>query len=154
MAQISWINMRRTDEILKIKEGVFTAPIRWAKTWEELGYINGAYVDNYSQIYEGCDFKSVQECENTFATKEQAARYGIIAAQLSQLVANLNGESDWKPEINEKFYYIGTEKNGLRWGDFITYDKSMIPHFPLKTQAAAEFSLKHHANLWRKFHGI
>lgn len=137
------------------KAGVFTAPIRWAKTWEGLGEIKGVFV-NYDSIIIDLEFRTCatgSENMNTFATKKQAERYGIIAAQLSQLVANLNGEPDWMPEIDEKFYHIGIGQDGLKWSDF-TYNKFMIFHFPIKTQAAAEFTIKHHANLWRKFHGI
>ena len=148
--------MRVNNEIMDAKAGVFTAPIKWAKTWEELGEIKGVFV-NYDSIIIDLEFITCatgSENMNTFATKEQAARYGIIAAQLSQLVANLNGEPDWKPKMGEKYYYIVQGNwNGLSWNYLYKTEFSMI-HFPLKTQEAAEFTIKHHANLWRKFYGI
>lgn len=138
-------NGRIREVVMPPIENKFTAPVKWAKKWQELDEIDGYYVN----VGLGIDNIGI----NTFATKEQAIQYGIVAAQLSQLVANLNGEPNWMPKINEKFYYISIGQDGLKWSDF-TYNEFMILHFPLKMQAAAEFTIKHHANLWRRFYGL
>lgn len=143
-------NGRIREVVIPPIENKFTTPIKWAKTWEELWNLKGDYVDDDEINY---IFTNLPVNKHIFATKEQAERYGIVAAQLSQLVAQLNGEPDWMPKIDEKFYYIAIGQDGLKWSDF-TYNKFMILHFPLKMQSAAEFTIKHHADLWRKFYAL
>lgn len=70
--------------------------IKLPKTWEELGKINGYYVNSFSNVK---DFKDIVNCSNksTFATKEQAEA-SIALAQLSQLrdVYRKGWVPDWK----------------------------------------------------------
>jgi hypothetical protein len=75
------------------------------KTWEELGKIEGYYVDSYSDV----NYIDIVEVENLnkniFATKDQAEA-SIALAQLSQLLAIYNDE--WVADYvsGEHFYVI------------------------------------------------
>ena len=54
------------------------------KTWEELGYIGGVYVGNFSKIFKACFRTCLSEEKNIFKTEEQA-KASLALAQLSQL---------------------------------------------------------------------
>lgn len=62
------------------------------KSWEELGKIDGYYIDNVSFIWRVYNKPSHASNKNFFATKKQA-KSALAMAQLSQLMAVYNG--DW-----------------------------------------------------------
>lgn len=69
------------------------------KRWEDLGNVEGWFVDSISRVYEARDPLVAQENRNIFAKKTQAE--GVLAmAQLSQLMKDVNG--DWKPDWKER----------------------------------------------------
>ena len=87
-----------TFEIIKFKPIKKTLP----KSWEELNYIDGYYINNGSEVRKTCDkFSTSDENKNIFPTKE-LARAALALAQLLQLrdVYNDGWTPDWKS------YYI------------------------------------------------
>lgn len=64
------------------------------KCWEELGVIDGWFVDENSDVYKAKECPSSYN-KNIFATKEQAEA-SIAMAMLSQLMKDVNG--DWVPD--------------------------------------------------------
>jgi hypothetical protein len=76
------------------------------KSWEELGEIDGWYVDTYSEVIDmnSVETKREYDCTNLFATKEQAEA-SIALAQLSQLmkVYNSGWAAMWEDNEQDKF---------------------------------------------------
>jgi len=73
------------------------------KTWEELGRINGHYIDGDSFGWMVADIKTSRHNKNIFRTKEQA-KASIALAQLSQLmfVYNEGWQPNWKDPYENK----------------------------------------------------
>jgi hypothetical protein len=82
------------------------------KSWDELGEIDGWYVDTYSEVIDMNSVKTKRQydCTNLFATKKQAEA-SIALAQLSQLmkVYNNGWVADWKSNKDKHVIYFNED---------------------------------------------
>jgi hypothetical protein len=74
------------------------------KSWEELDWLDGYYVDSSSDVNPLNDGGILPRNHNIFATREQAEA-SIALAQLSQLMKVYNGDwvADWNRITQDKF---------------------------------------------------
>ena len=98
----------------------------WPKTWDEL------------------DIKY----EYTFAKQKQAAS-ALAFAKLSQLANAINGDwvADWD-NVDQKKYAVSRISNKLH----IECCIQTFYHIIFHSRESAEFSLKHHRELWEKYY--
>lgn len=97
---------------------VFRALPSLPKTWEELGEIDGYYVDDYSRVY-SLPFPSsaMESVRSPWPTREEAEA-SIALAQLCQLRDRYNG--GWKPNWEDDdtkpcIEFRGDKMQGNRW---------------------------------------
>lgn len=67
---------------------------KYPKRWEDLGGVDGWYVDDASELCSLSDH-TCNVHQNTFATVQQARSFGLIYPQLTQLMKAYRGE--WVP---------------------------------------------------------
>lgn len=72
---------------------------KYPKRWEDLGGVDGWYVDDASELCSLSDH-TCNVHQNTFATVQQARSFGLIYPQLTQLMKAYRGE--WVPSWNNK----------------------------------------------------
>lgn len=128
----------KADHIFPVPLSELEPIQEWPKTWEEL-YRNSGELDG---------FYNKDILRGLFSTELQAES-ALAMAQLSQLHRAIVGdwEADWKDGnlkyCIERFYFDEL---------FIEERIHSFRHFPFQTREQAEFSLKHHRELWEKFY--
>lgn len=142
-----WILENFSEEELFPKELV--------KSWRESIHRKaGYYIDSrISEIKNLVSPNNEPQNHNVFRTKKEANAYGLVAAQLSQIIADANGdwEPDWKNVYQSKFII---EPNGDATGfNIIAYGRRR-QHFPMKSREIAEACLEKHCDLWEQFYMI
>jgi len=122
----------------------------YPKSWEEISYRTGYY---YS--FDRCgklEINAATPCDNrdlskqVFRTEEQVES-ALAFAQLSQLVAEMNG--DWQPDwtdLNSKYVIIRIEDR-LEKRNFSGY----FSHLAFKSRELMDFSFEHHKELWEQY---
>lgn len=121
------------------------------KSWEDLKEIKGYFISAYSKCSEIPKADTLHENRNIFHTESQA-KSALAYAQLSQLVAKMNG--NWQPDFKDgnrqKKFYI------MRLGDKLETQWFHCNYYPLvfKNESDRDFSLEHHASLWNQFYQI
>jgi uncharacterized protein YfcZ (UPF0381/DUF406 family) len=146
----------KVAEVYHLDNGIsFPVPIselepikEWPKTWEELNVINGNIIGRYSTV-DVFDVSNAFAYKSVFATHQQAES-ALAMSQLSQLHKAIVG--DWEVDWSDKQtkWCISVEKYTIYVGEFSVSSH----HFAFQTKEQAEFSLKHHRELWEKFYMI
>lgn len=115
--------------------------IELPKNWEELGEIDGYFVDNHSSVRSDGGLSNYRN-RNFFATKEQAEA-SVALAQLSQLMAVYNNGwvADWT-DIKYK-YNIYYTRNEL----YVSYSSSVKRFLHFKNYKTAELFLENFSSL-------
>lgn len=131
-----------TDKELGIKSG-------YPKSWNDIKKIDGFYITEDSSIYSAKNVNILYINNNIFATQKQA-KSALAFAQLSQLAKEMNG--DWTPDWSTSNTKYSINRNSLA-----LYINSWSATFHLivfKTKEMAEFSLKHHEQLWKDYYEL
>lgn len=114
------------------------------KSWNDLDKIPGYYLKG-----SGCvDYTAMSRLKYVFATEAQA-KSALAFAQLSQLIKVMN--DGWEPTFEDKKHYIVSSNDTCRLHGLIINWTYIIKHLPFKTRELAEFSLKHHRELWEDY---
>ena len=120
------------------------------KRWEDLKRVEGWIIPTYACI-EGYEGRCVSVNKNTFATEKQALS-SLAAAQLSQLMKDVNGDwvADWvfinKNTTNKKHYlYRFMGEIAIEWG----YKNYHFLSFP--TEEIRDTFLKNHKELIEQY---
>lgn len=137
-----------TDKELGIKSG-------YPKSFNDLEEIQGFWIDKNSNIESFSsqdplmDFDKIKD-KNVFATEKQA-KSALAFAQLSQLAKKMNGywAIDWNNSSQTKHTIFRT-MNGLHLSNYTIVYKSIV----FQTKEMAEFSLKHHEQLWKDYYEL
>lgn len=122
----------------------------YPKSWEDLESVEGWFFDFYSRKFHNNSTAPISVNKNLFKTEKQAES-ALAYAQLSQLVAEMNG--DWQPNWNDCMqdkYTIERENNFLMRS---TRTQRFVP-LAFKTEEARDFSFKHHKELWNKYYQL
>jgi len=119
------------------------------KHWENLGLVDGWYVDTDASILQIPDCYTYNDAKNIFATEKQA-KSALAFAQLTQLAAKVNG--DWIPDWtnSSRKYIVFCQGNELQ----VDYNFKYKHKISFKTQELAEKSLKYHEQLWKDYYMI
>ena len=117
------------------------------KSWEDLTLVKGYYVKSYADIHKCENTKPSKENKNVFKTEKQV-KSALAFAQLSQLVAEMNG--DWTPDWGKD----GQIKYGImrQNNELIRFEASYtFRHLCFKSKELRNFSLENHRNLWEQY---
>jgi len=121
----------------------------YPKSWKELKEIDGFYIANDVPVVKKINYSKSPKDEflDVFRTEKQALSC-LAFAQLSQLVAEMNG--DWQPNWNDHNqckYVIDREF------DTIYKCTTTVIFHPLafKTAEARDFSFQHHELIWKQY---
>lgn len=87
---------------------------KFPKRWEDLGRVKGFYVCDSPKLVEEYEGGSIAANKTLFSTEQQARSFGIVAAQLSQLMKVYRGEwlPDWSDDTKKWVIYCDG-KEGL-----------------------------------------
>jgi hypothetical protein len=104
------------------------------KKWEELGSLNGYWVNIYSNIIEEDGGAPIPNNRNVFSSKPQAIGYCIAAAKLTQVVED--ARRGWVPKWDgsQDNWCVTADKGVLKVGRFMYCEKA----FALPTRELAE----------------
>jgi len=138
-----WLLENFTEDELNPKELV--------KSWED-SFKGGVYINTNSFLLETNIITDKNEHKNIFRTKKEANAYGIVAAQLSQIVADANGDwiADWSNYNTQNKYCINYYRERLT---IMTYYSTRC-QFPMKSLEIAKACLDKHCDLWEQFYMI
>jgi len=148
-------NFKRNGELLIMFDKQFGVKIKdcelikneYPKSWEDLESIEGWFFDFYSRKFHNNSIAPISVNKNLFKTEKQALSC-LAYAQLSQLVAEMNGneELDWENCSYAKFTIE-------RFGSKLCKNQHTkdFKHLAFKTEEARDFSFQHHKNLWEKY---
>lgn len=117
------------------------------KSWEDLTLVKGYYVKSYADIHKCENTKPNKENKNVFKTEKQV-KSALAFAQLSQLVAEMNG--DWTPDWGKN----GQIKYGImrQNNELIRFEASYtFRHLCFKSKELRNFSLENHRTLWEQY---
>jgi hypothetical protein len=119
------------------------AELKKATPWEDLGKVYGFWINERSEST-STGKETTQANRNVFATKEQAESFGVVAAQLTQLiqVARNGWEPDWSDEKQKK-YAPYLERSGL----CIYVVTRSVLSFSLQTRELLADFIKQHQEL-------
>src|SRR6056297_272855 len=124
-------------------EADLTEP-NWPKSWEDLGDIEGCFIDGRSKNWISF-FTSNATYKNIPPTSLDCD--SILAfCQLRQLADRMN--EGWEPSVRNRGFTINYFFN--RGLDHTIAHESYRELIVFKTREMAEFSLKHHKDLWEK----
>ena len=118
----------------------------WPKSWEELDRITGFFNFADATIFNAKNCKA-DKGNKTVAPTEADCDSILAFCQLRQLAERMN--DGWKPSIFDRGYTVNYSFNrGLVATIAVDSYKELIV---FKTIEMAEFSLKHHKELWKKY---
>lgn len=139
-----------TDEELGIQK-------EWPKDWYNLKEIKGCYIAGNSDI-ETANNNSVSILNLNVFANEKYAESALAYAQLSQLAKEMNDgwEPNWSDGVEYKYSvcFKNCRNSGNNSIQIVFCWLSDISLIYFKTREMAEFSIKHHRNLWEKFYMI
>ena len=117
----------------------------WPKSWEDLGDIEGCFIDGNSKNW---ILFSTSDAKNRNIAPTSADCESILAfCQLRQLAERMN--DGWEQSEDNRGYTVNyIFDKGLR---SIIASSSYKELIVFKTIQMAEFSLKHHKELWEKY---
>jgi len=119
----------------------------WPKSWEELDSMKGYCVDTCSDIKTPEKYNNARRINKNIAPTEADCESILAFCQLRQLAERMN--EGWEPSIGDRGhtvnYFISI---GLQASSAVDSYKELIV---FKTREMAEFSLKHHKELWEKY---
>ncbi len=121
----------------------------YPKSWNDLERLDGFFIDDASNINNLDDFKTYNDTKNIFATRKQA-KSALAFAQLSQLAKEMNGDwvANW--DDNNIKFVIARSSEKLYIEQWCAKFYSIV----FKTKEMAEFSLKHHEQLWKDYYEL
>lgn len=135
----------------KIEECELIKEPNYPKSWEDLKEIEGHYLSQYSGNLHFSHSTSLGTYKKVVFNTEKQALSCLTFAQLSQLVAEMNG--DWQPNWNDHNqckYVIDREF------DTIYKCTTTVIFHPLafKSKEARDFSFQHHEKYWKTYYQL
>jgi len=123
----------------------------WPKSWEELDSIKGYHVDTYPDIKNPWKYNKLGIIGKNIAPTEADCESILAFCQLRQLAEHMN--EGWEPSERKRGYTVGYQwpssiGSGLHTTITSKFYKELIV---FKTRDMAEFSLRHHKELWEKY---
>ena len=121
------------------------------KTWESLDQISGYWITEDASLQWADRVFPSNACSQMIYSNDKQAKSALAFAQLSQLAKAMNGdwESDWKNTDEDKY----TIQSRCDSSFLLSIDcrNVTMSHITFKTEELAEFSLKHHRELWEDY---
>ena len=119
----------------------------WPKSWENLDSIKGYHVDTYPDIKNPWKYNKLGIIGKNIAPTEADCESILAFCQLRQLAERMN--NGWEPSEGGRGYTVNYAFDiGLRATITVDSYKELIV---FKTREMAEFSCKHHKELWEKY---
>jgi len=120
----------------------------WPKSWEELDSIKGYCVDAYSNIKNLGKYNKAGIIDKNIAPIEADCDSILAFCQLRQLAERMN--EGWEPSIHDRGFTVNYHDkfNSLAAVKCFRVTRELIF---FQTEEMAEFSLKHHKDLWEKY---
>ncbi len=122
----------------------------YPKSFKDIGKIDGYFIEINALIVDIYNLNSNKFAnKNVFATEKQA-KSALAFAQLSQLAKEMNGDwiANWDNN-NVKFVIVRSSEK-LYIEQWCAKFYSIV----FKTKEMAEFSLKHHEQLWKDYYEL
>jgi len=117
----------------------------WPKSWEDLGEIEGCFTDGKSRNWMVCSKPNVKD--RNIAPSSADCESILAFCQLRQLAEHMN--DGWEPSERNRGYTVNSFFNiGLQATSAVDSYRELIV---FETREMADFSLKHHKDLWEKY---
>src|SRR6056297_1714975 len=118
----------------------------WPKSWEDLGEIEGCFTDGKSRNWMTCSKPNVKD--RNIAPSSADCESILAFCQLRQLAERMN--EGWEPSIYDRGFTVNYHDkfNSLAAVKCFRVTRELIF---FQTEEMAEFSLKHHKELWEKY---
>jgi len=118
----------------------------WPKSWEDLGEIEGCFIDGNSKNW--LSFPTSNATYKNIPPTSPDCESILAFCQLRQLAERMN--EGWQPNIYDRGFTVNYHDNfnSLAAGKCFRHTRELMV---FKTIQMAEFSLKHHKDLWEKY---